>query len=89
MPIRLEDSSEFLEHAGHEVTTRAKRMWSGFTDFALQDNVLEVAVGLMYVIIVLNHFIYFFLFLEAYHGCLFSTPETLLIPLFSFKDTIN
>jgi large conductance mechanosensitive channel len=47
MPIRLEDSGEMLEHAGHEVTTRAKRMWSGFADFALQDNVLEVAVGLM------------------------------------------
>jgi large conductance mechanosensitive channel len=49
MPIRLEDSGELLEHAGHEVSTRAKRMWSGFADFALQDNVLEVAVGLMYV----------------------------------------
>lgn len=55
MPIRLEDSGELLEHAGHEVTTRAKRMWSGFADFALQDNVLEVAVGLMYVTIVLNY----------------------------------
>ena len=47
MPIRLEDGGELLEHAGHEVTIRAKRMWSGFADFALQDNVLEVAVGLM------------------------------------------
>ena len=49
MPIRLENSGELLEHAGHEVTTRAKRMWSGFADFALQDNVLEVALGLMCV----------------------------------------
>ena len=47
MPLRLEDSEEFLEHAGQEVTMRAKRMWQGFSDFALQDNVLEVAVGLM------------------------------------------
>jgi hypothetical protein len=49
MPIRLENSGELLEHAGQEVTTRAKRMWSGFADFALQDNVLEVALGLMCV----------------------------------------
>jgi hypothetical protein len=59
MPIRLEDSGELLEHAGHEVTTRAKRMWSGFADFALQDNVLEVAVGLMYVRVALIHLAFF------------------------------
>jgi hypothetical protein len=50
MPIRLEDSEEgMFESAGHEVSKRAKSMWTGFADFALQDNVLEVAVGLMYV----------------------------------------
>lgn len=47
MPIRLEDSGELLEHAGHEITTRSKRIWSSFSNFALQDNVLQVAVGLM------------------------------------------
>lgn len=31
------------------VRRRVKSVWSGFTDFALRDNVLEVAVGLMYV----------------------------------------
>ncbi|KAF4632541.1 hypothetical protein G7Y89_g5588 [Cudoniella acicularis] len=45
--IRLEDSTELLQHAGEEVVGGAKRMWEGFTDFALQDNVLEVAVGLI------------------------------------------
>lgn len=49
MPIRLEDSQELLERAGEEVVGGAKKMWEGFTDFALQDNVLEVAVGLMLV----------------------------------------
>lgn len=49
MPIRLEDSQELLERAGEEVVGGAKKMWEGFTDFALQDNVLEVAVGLMFV----------------------------------------
>lgn len=36
-----------LQHAGEEVVNRANRMWQGFSDFALQDNVLEVAVGLI------------------------------------------
>jgi large conductance mechanosensitive channel len=48
MPIRLQESGKLLEHAGEEVRTRSKRMWQGFSDFALQNNVLEVAVGLMY-----------------------------------------
>ncbi len=30
------------------VQRKVKSVWSGFTDFALRDNVLEVAVGLMY-----------------------------------------
>ena len=47
MPIRLEDSTELLQHAGEEFVGGVKGMWEGFTDFALQDNVLEVAVGLM------------------------------------------
>lgn len=50
MPIRLEDSREFLEDAGEEVQKRASKFWHGFSSFALQDNVLEVAVGLMYVL---------------------------------------
>jgi large conductance mechanosensitive channel len=49
MPIRLEDSTELLQHAGEEFVGGVKGMWEGFTDFALQDNVLEVAVGLMYL----------------------------------------
>lgn len=47
MPIRLEDGREFLEDAGEEVHKRASKFWHGFSSFALQDNVLEVAVGLM------------------------------------------
>ena len=54
MPITLddvqdtfEDGTEFVMDAGEEVGKRAKKMWTGFSDFALQDNVLEVAVGLM------------------------------------------
>lgn len=36
-----------LREAEEVVSRRAKHLWSGFSDFALQDNVLEVAVGLM------------------------------------------
>lgn len=43
-------SSDRLLHEGRKAKTRAKRFWQGFADFALQDNVLEVAVGLMYVV---------------------------------------
>jgi hypothetical protein len=51
--IRLEDSQELLHHAGEfgeEVVERGKNLWHGFTDWALQDNILEVAVGLMFVV---------------------------------------
>lgn len=44
---RLVDDGEALLQAGHEAGRRVKRTWDGFVDFALRDNVLEVAVGLM------------------------------------------
>ncbi|KAG9230978.1 putative ion channel [Amylocarpus encephaloides] len=47
MPVTLEESQDLLGAAGDQVVGGAKRMWEGFTDFALQDNVLEVAVGLI------------------------------------------
>jgi len=46
---QLDATSDRLLHEGQKVKTRASRFWHGFADFALQDNVLEVAVGLMYV----------------------------------------
>lgn len=46
---RLDGALEPLLHAGQEVPKRAKRAWNGFLDFAVKDNVLEVAIGLMYV----------------------------------------
>lgn len=48
MPSMDETREPFL-HAGQEVPRRVKKLWKGFIDFAVQDNVLEVAVGLMYV----------------------------------------
>jgi hypothetical protein len=49
MPIHLEDSRELLNEAGEVVGQRARRFWDGFQDFALQDNVMQVALGLMYI----------------------------------------
>lgn len=56
MPIRLEDAQETFEagmeeagELGEEAKKKANRFWNGFSDFAIQDNVLEVAVGLMFV----------------------------------------
>lgn len=49
--IELNDSSQRLlsstQEVGQSAKTRSQRFWNGFKDFALQDNVLEVAVGLM------------------------------------------
>lgn len=45
---RLDDSGEAFLHAGRDAKGRVKRVWDDFTDFLLSDNVLEVAVGLMY-----------------------------------------
>ena len=44
---RFDSERERLLQHGEEVQHRAKRSWSEFSDFALSDNVLEVAVGLM------------------------------------------
>ncbi|KAI0734005.1 ion channel [Fomitopsis betulina] len=40
-------SDNHLLRGEQVVTKRLKSAWAGFTDFALRDNVLEVAVGLM------------------------------------------
>lgn len=44
---QLDDTGEHLLHAGQKVQQKASGFWRGFSEFALQDNVLEVAVGLM------------------------------------------
>ena len=48
---RLPDDHEQggrLESFADDVHQRASSFWEGFSNFALRDNVLEVAVGLMY-----------------------------------------
>ena len=48
---RLDDTREALLGASENAQKRVHRAWEGFQDFALRDNVLEVAVGLMYTTI--------------------------------------
>jgi hypothetical protein len=46
----LDDSREFLQDGVEVVGKGAAKLWHGFSSFAIQDNVLEVAVGLMSVV---------------------------------------
>jgi large conductance mechanosensitive channel len=43
----LEESTEALLHSGTIARRKVIGFWTGFSDFALRDNVLDVAVGLM------------------------------------------
>lgn len=46
MPRSDNEQQHLLPHSG-DVQKTAKRSWDQFTEFALSDNVLEIAVGLM------------------------------------------
>lgn len=43
----LDESREALLHAGEDAYKRTRSFFEGFTDWVLQDNVLEVALGLI------------------------------------------
>lgn len=43
----LDEARSHLLSSGQKASQRASSAWNGFSNFALQDNVLEVAVGLM------------------------------------------
>lgn len=47
MPRLDENTQQYLQDAEQGVRGRASGAWDSFTNFALRDNVLEVAVGLM------------------------------------------
>ncbi|TFK56338.1 ion channel [Heliocybe sulcata] len=47
MASHWDDTRQTLLHGEQTVAKRVKSVWNGFTEFALRDNVLEVAVGLM------------------------------------------
>jgi hypothetical protein len=44
------DAHETLVHTNATINRKIRSAWTGFLNFALRDNVLEVAVGLMYVL---------------------------------------
>ncbi|KAH8703981.1 putative ion channel [Talaromyces proteolyticus] len=43
----LEESGDTLSHLGYNARDRIGHAWQGFVDFAMRENVLEVAIGLM------------------------------------------
>ena len=47
MPRLPDDTEQSLLRMRDDVGNRVSSFWDGFVDFALRDNVLEVAVGLM------------------------------------------
>jgi large conductance mechanosensitive channel len=48
MPVLDDETQQRLLDAEEGITRRAWSAWDSFSNFALRDNVLEVAVGLMY-----------------------------------------
>jgi len=51
MPRLDENTQQYLRDAEQGVRARTAFAWGSFTNFALRDNVLEVAVGLMYAFV--------------------------------------
>jgi len=49
MPRLDENTQEYLQDAERGVRRHTSWAWDSFSNFALRDNVLEVAVGLMYL----------------------------------------
>lgn len=47
MPRLDENTERHLHDMEHGVRSRTLKAWDSFSNFALRDNVLEVAVGLM------------------------------------------
>lgn len=43
----LEDGRDAILTISSDATDRIRHAWDGFIDFAMRDNVLEVAIGLM------------------------------------------
>jgi len=72
---RLEDSEQALLNAGQGAKERVQRAWDGFSDFALRDNVLEVAVGLILA--------------AAFTTVVTSFISDILLPPFSLIPGIN
>jgi large conductance mechanosensitive channel len=48
----LDESSDVLARTGQKAQEQVRHVWDGFVNFAARDNVLEVALGLMYTIVV-------------------------------------
>ncbi|KAF2677418.1 hypothetical protein K458DRAFT_243054, partial [Lentithecium fluviatile CBS 122367] len=69
MPRLDENTQQYLRDAEQGVRAKTASAWSSFTNFALRDNVLEVAVGLILA--------------ASFTACANSLVTDLLLPLIS------
>ena len=53
MPQLDENTQQLLNDVEHGARRHTFSAWDSFSNFALRDNVLEVAVGLMYALLLL------------------------------------
>ena len=51
----LDESTDALLRTGQKAQEQVRHAWDGFVNFAARDNVLEVALGLMYALPVRLH----------------------------------
>jgi hypothetical protein len=51
----LDESTEALLRTGQKAQEQVRHAWDGFINFAARDNVLEVALGLMLVLLLHNN----------------------------------
>lgn len=71
----LEEGRQSLLRAGESASKQAKQIWGGFTDFILQDNVLEVAVGLILA--------------SAFTAIVSSLTSDIILPFISLLPFLN
>ncbi|KAJ4356733.1 uncharacterized protein N0V89_004769 [Didymosphaeria variabile] len=69
MPRLDENTQQYLQDAEQGVRAHTSRVWDSFTNFALRDNVLEVAVGLILA--------------ASFTACANSLVTDILLPLIS------
>ncbi|KAF2822879.1 gated mechanosensitive channel, partial [Ophiobolus disseminans] len=75
MPRLDENTQEYLHDAERGVRQRTTHAWDSFSNFALRDNVLEVAVGLILA--------------AAFSACANSLVTDILLPLISLLPFLS
>lgn len=86
MPRLDENTQQYLRDAEQGARAKTASAWDSFTNFALRDNVLEVAVGLMYAPFTLPKYpliLTSFSLAAAFGACANSLVTDIILPLIS------